>query len=389
MSEDVLAMEEMAMELGRPDLVWRPEQDQEPVVLSAQGPGTVAPQPPDPMSKYPSILTLSDWIEDEPLPEELVEGVLHREMKLMLGGGSKSFKTWVLMQLAMGVGSGGNWMGFPCRQGNVLMVNYELHPAFCQRRMRRVCQRLGCDFQQLPNVGVWNLRGRATSAKEFVDDVSETLSRRNYSLIILDPVYKMLGDNVENAAEDVAEVLNALDRLAVQTGAAIAFGHHFSKGNQAGKESIDRVSGSGVWARDPDSLITLTRHEQDNSYTVDLTLRNHSPVDPFVVQWDYPVMVRREDLNAYRLRRPGRGRQFTPQQVLDVLQANEGAMKASDWQRACQQQLGMASSTFYNNLRALQSDTLVIDGANGYLPVIPLGEAMGASSSPETPRTPN
>jgi len=37
----------------------------------------------------------------------------------------------------------------------------------------------------------------------------------------------------------------------VKTGAAVGFGAHYSKGNQAGKEAIDRVSGSGVFARDP------------------------------------------------------------------------------------------------------------------------------------------
>lgn len=38
-------------------------------------------------------------------------------------------------------------------------------------------------------------------------------------------------------------------RLTVETGAGVAFGSHFSKGNQIQKESIDRISGSGVFAR--------------------------------------------------------------------------------------------------------------------------------------------
>jgi len=39
--------------------------------------------------------------------------------------------------------------------------------------------------------------------------------------------------------------------------AASVFGAHFSKGNQAGKESIDRISGSGVFARDPDTILVI------------------------------------------------------------------------------------------------------------------------------------
>jgi len=71
--------------------------------------------------------------------------------------------------------------------------------------------------------------------------------------------------------------------LAVTTGAAVALAGHFSKGNASAKESIDRISGSGVLARDPDSLITFTRHEEQDAFTVEMTLRNLAPVEPFVV----------------------------------------------------------------------------------------------------------
>jgi len=99
-----------------------------------------------------------------------------------------------------------------------------------------------------------------------LDHEREIISRAQnggYALIILDPVYKCMGHRDENAAGDIGSLLNEVERLAVQTGAAVVFGAHFSKGSQAGKESIDRVSGSGVFARDPDSILTLTRHEED------------------------------------------------------------------------------------------------------------------------------
>ena len=70
-----------------------------------------------------------------------------------------------------------------------------------------------------------------------------------YSLIVFDPIYKGLGDRDENKAGDIASLLNEIESLAVETGAAVAFGHHFSKGNQANKDSIDRIGGSGVFAR--------------------------------------------------------------------------------------------------------------------------------------------
>ena len=34
--------------------------------------------------------------------------------------------------------------------------------------------------------------------------------------------------------------------------------HHHSKGAQGGKRSMDRASGSGVFARDPDAMLDMT-----------------------------------------------------------------------------------------------------------------------------------
>jgi AAA domain len=95
-----------------------------------------------------------------------------------------------------------------------------------------------------------------------------------HALVIIDPTYKLLGTADENSATDISALLNMVESLAVSTGAAVAMAGHFAKGNASAKESIDRISGSGVFARDPDSLIIFTKHEQEGAFTVELTLRN-------------------------------------------------------------------------------------------------------------------
>src|SRR5205823_3289137 len=133
-------------------------------------------------------------------------------------------------------------------------------------------------------------------------DLLTPLRSRKFSLCILDPIYKGLGHRDENKAGDVASLCNELDKLALRSGAAIAFGSHYSKGNQAAKESIDRIGGSGVFARDPDSILTMTKHEEDEAFTVETTLRNLKPVDSFVVRWEYPLFHRDDELDPKSLR---------------------------------------------------------------------------------------
>ena len=75
--------------------------------------------------------------------------------------------------------------------------------------------------------------------------------------MILDPIYKVLtGD--ENAADQMAKFCNQFDLVCRQLGCAVVYCHHHSKGAQGGKRSMDRASGSGVFARDPDALLDMT-----------------------------------------------------------------------------------------------------------------------------------
>ena len=71
--------------------------------------------------------------------------------------------------------------------------------------------------------------------RQLIPRIIERCRRENFALIVLDPIYKLYGNTDENSAGNVAVLLNSLERLATETGAAIAFGAHFAKGNATGK----------------------------------------------------------------------------------------------------------------------------------------------------------
>jgi regulatory protein RepA len=60
----------------------------------------------------------------------------------------------------------------------------------------------------------------------------------------------------QNKAGDIGFLVNEFEKLAAVISCA-----HYSEGNQAGKESIDRISGSGIFAWDPDTIMKLTAHK--------------------------------------------------------------------------------------------------------------------------------
>jgi hypothetical protein len=279
----------------------------------------------------PDSDALPPWVDGNDLisyeaesPEVLICGpdgdedgaILRLGSKLVIGGGSKMGKTWCLVDLALAVASGGKWLGhFQCRQGGVLYVNLELRRHTAGRRLRWIAEKRGLTHGTglKPEISAalktWNLRGQCYDLVTMLETARMRLKDKDapkFSLIILDPIYKTYGDKDENSAGDMAALMLEIERFADECNAAIAFAAHFSKGNQSGKEAMDRISGSGVMARDPDAILTFTNHEEEDCYALEAILREFAPIQPLVVQWIAPVMNPRTDLDPTKLRQAGK-----------------------------------------------------------------------------------
>ena len=263
-------------------------------------------------------------------PPEVIHGVLHQACKMVIGGSSKAKKTWLLLHLALAVSAGRKWLNFETTKGRVLFVNFELPTFAMQARLRAIARSLGIEI--LPDtLTVWNLRGHAAPYDVLLPMITEAAKVCGFSLIILDPSYKLLGDADENSASDIARLLNELERLTVNTGAAIAFTAHFAKGNASGKEAQDRISGSGVFARDPDAIMVCTALEAADGYAVESILRTLPPQPPFAIRWQYPTFALADDLDPADLKQSAKATKPTPtaEQVLALFTTNTSEPRAA------------------------------------------------------------
>jgi hypothetical protein len=300
--------------------------------------------------------------QDIPEPPQLVRGLLHAGSKFALAGASKSFKTWSLLNLAVAVSTGSEWLGFKTFQGRVLFINFELPRWSIQRRLKAIAgaMRVELDDRQLC---IWNLRGYSAPYQLLIPRIIDRIRDEGFLLVEMDPVYKMLGGADENSATDIAGLLNSVEQI-TELGPANAFGSHFSKGNQAAKSSIDRISGSGVFARDPDSILTFTAHEEPNAFTVEATLRNFAPVPPFVVRWDYPLMRRVDHLDPERLKQPTKSRSTIKRDgLLSLLEASP--LSTTQWQKKAREELGIGSTRFYELIADLKTACAVLESEPG------------------------
>ncbi|OAS21153.1 AAA family ATPase [Paenibacillus oryzisoli] len=209
----------------------------------------------------PDPENLTDYWNDMPkLAPPLIHGVLRQGHKMLMAGPSKAGKSFALIELSIAIAEGDKWMGWQCTKGKVLYANLELDRASCLHRFKDVYQAVGLPPTNLANIDIWNLRGKSVPMDKLAPKLIRRAAKKGYIAIIIDPIYKVLtGD--ENSADQMAHFTNQFDKIATELGASVIYCHHHSKGSQGGKKSMDRASGSGVFARDPDALIDLVELE--------------------------------------------------------------------------------------------------------------------------------
>lgn len=295
--------------------------------------------------RTPQIVSAAALLADEDClpPPEIIKGVLHQGSRLVLGGHSKSYKSYLLLDAALSVQAGKPFLGWPTERGRVLYINLELADWSIKRRIAAVAKARA--IADVSGLDLLNLRGWEGEALEEL--LIMRTRGRAYSLCVLDPVYRLLSGMDENSAGTVTRITGQLAELAENTSGALMYAAHYAKGNAAGKEAIDRVAGSGVWLRDADAAILLTKHKAEarRAYTVDIILRDLPEQESFVLEWKHPLMARAKDLDPEDLKRiGGRKPEHTITDLLNLLP--DGGLDGNGWMAAATEK-GMSRATYY------------------------------------------
>jgi hypothetical protein len=152
--------------------------------------------------------------------DEVIAGILRLGHKMTVFGPSKAGKSWDLLELCGAVACGGWWHGWKCQQGKVLYVNLELDKVSALHRMREVFIAHGIDFSHRHNIDIWNLRGKAKALNLLAPKLIRRATKMGYSIIIIDPIYKILTGDENNAAE-MSKFTNLFDTISEQLNCAV------------------------------------------------------------------------------------------------------------------------------------------------------------------------
>ena len=247
---------------------------------------------------------ISDLMDNmPPLAPELIGGLLRKGHKMIISGASKAGKSFFLLELAIALSEGREFLGFKCRKSNVLYVNFEIDRPSCADRIKKIYECLGIKKPSPKTFSIWNLRGHALPLDKLVPKLTKRCKDRKFDCIILDPIYKIItGD--ENNASEMGYFCNQFDKIADETGASVIYAHHHSKGGQGQKTAQDRSSGSGVFARDPDAIVDIIELEidedikksiadspLDTGWQLEFVTRDFAEPKPIKIWFKYPIHV--------------------------------------------------------------------------------------------------
>jgi len=213
-----------------------------------------------------------DWDEPIELKPMLIgqderDCILRQGAKMIVVGDSKMGKSYTLIDLAEAICIGGEWLGMKCAQGKVFYVNLEIDPQEFRWRQHKVWDARpdseddGVTQAMSHNFVRWDLRGYATNmeklAPRLVRRVLQYGPPGTFQAVIIDPIYKVNGGD-DNDAGAVSKFTNTLDMIIMSCGCSVIYAHHHPKGATGGRKAIDRMSGSGVYGRDADTVIDFS-----------------------------------------------------------------------------------------------------------------------------------
>lgn len=285
--------------------------------------------------------------EELPEPKHLVKECICKGDVAIFGGPSKSFKTWSVMELALAVSQGTKFLKWECQQGKVFMVDTEMKRKRFNDRFAMIARARGESIDP-DDIGRLLLRGKKMAIEDLVPLLIRRLKGKNYDMVFIDSIYLLLGKREENSNEDISDLGVWLHKLAVELDVAVVFTHHFSKGSQAAKRSIEKFSGAGAWGRFVDAAIAIDANPEADCFNLEPDFRDFAKQSSFVIRRAGAVWA--IDNNVKVASKTNANEKGAMDDFLDIL-ANEcsGECSPSEWFEACKAKLGVKSWNTFNS----------------------------------------
>lgn len=225
------------------------------------------------------VISLDALLETNfPETNWIIEKLIPREGITILSGAPSSFKTWLILQMALCISNGEKFIDkFESSQGGVLIVDEENHPRLVKERMQSLGAKNGLPIYILSRTNFI-----ITDEKQR-EQLLKACDEHGITTIFFDSLVR-INTADENSATQMAGVFRAISALC-STGKTVILTHHERKESFMKSSAQSRLRGSSDILAAVDSHISVKRSKDDRSRIVveQSKLRSDKELDIFEV----------------------------------------------------------------------------------------------------------
>lgn len=239
------------------------------------------PNDPDPATLEYRAKT--SWTADEllttdfPEPQWAIPGVLPVGLSV-LAGRPKVGKSWLALQFAHAVGSGGRALDLDVQAGKVLYLALEDGPRRLKERMRAQNCELGANIRFETRWPTFVTEGGFTLLLDAIVD-------HGYTFVIIDTLSRAAGMADQLDIAQMTQLLGELQQIAQSKDITILVVDHHKKANGFESNPIDDIMGSTAKAAVCDGILGLYKEQGKAGATLKITGRDLEEKD-LALEWD-------------------------------------------------------------------------------------------------------
>jgi hypothetical protein len=182
---------------------------------------------------------------------------------LIIHGAFKSFKSWIALDLLAAIATGEVWAGFESTDepAKVAVVQFEIPWAYYRQRVQHIREGVTDKSAFDTNFLTYSPLARprlVAGNRESEARVLSEMRSAGVNVVLIDPVRRAVGYADLNSEAEVRPLLRFTEQLNDE-GIAVVLVHHDNKAAvKGGGGDPTNMTGSGAWAGDPDSIVSIT-----------------------------------------------------------------------------------------------------------------------------------
>jgi hypothetical protein len=227
-----MAADEAGMDIGMFDDLLKPE----PIVAAQEK------QSEPPKNRF-KLYTAEDALQPQEPIEWIIEGLFSAGSLSLVVGEPGSKKTWSMLDAAVAIARGDNWLGHEILPRSVLIIDEESGRRRISERIGKVLRGHGGNENTM--LYYVSLANFDFSTSDDLNVLQSLIIETAAGFVLIDAMADIMPGKDENAVKDVQPIFLGMRRVAENTQAALALIHHSNKttgqyrGSSAIKGAVD------------------------------------------------------------------------------------------------------------------------------------------------------